>query len=160
MSDTVSGPPPRSRLRRRRDDDGQVLVLALAYGLLAILLVAVIVSATAVHLERKRLLALADLAALEAADALDPAAYYAGPGDGPPVTLTSADVRAAVEDYLRTAPAAGRFEGLEIVEATADDGRTARVTLRAVAQVPLVGPATAAWSDGIELVVTARARAD
>ena len=40
------------------------------------------------------------------------------------------------------------------------DGRTVVVTLRAVAGVPLVNVATAAWSDGVELVVTARARAD
>lgn len=156
------GPARAARRAAGRDDDGQVLVLTLAYGLLAILLVAVVVSATAVHLERKRLLALADLAALEAADALDPAAYYAGAtgDDTGPVTLTPSDVRAAVEAYLAAAPAARRFHDLTIVEATTDDGRTARVTLRAVADVPLVGPATAAWSDGVELVVTARARAD
>lgn len=155
--------------RRRGGEDGQVLVLSLAYALLAIVLVTVVASATAVHLERKRLLALADLAVLEAADAMDPAAYYTGgtPAGGGvdgtvgpvPVTITPDDVRASVEDYLRHAPAAERFSGLEVLEATTDDGRTARVTLRAVADVPLVTLVTAGWSDGVELVVTARARA-
>ena len=153
----------RAALRgRAAGDDGQVMLLSLAFGLLAILLVGVVVSATAVHLERKRLLALADLAALDAADAMDPARYYAAPPGEPdaPVDLTPAEVRAAVEDYLRQVPAAARFGDLEVVEASTEDGRTVVVTLRAVADVPLVSAATAAWSDGVELVVTSRARAD
>lgn len=153
----------RTALRARaRGDDGQVMLLALAFGLLAILLVGVVVSATAVHLERKRLLALADLAALEAADAMEPDRYYAAPPDDPgaPVSLTPAEVRDAVEAYLADAPAAGRFADLEVVEAGTEDGRTVVVTLRALADVPLLSAATAAWSDGVGLVVTARARAD
>lgn len=146
---------------RARDDEGQVLILALAFGLLAILLVGVVASATAVHLQRKSLLAVADLAALEAADAMDPAEYYGGPaGDGRLVELTPAHVQRSIEAYLRTAPAAAEFDGLEVVEATTDDGRTVVVTLRAVADVPLLSTVTAAWSDGVQLVVTARARAD
>ena len=154
-----AGPTPQGGAAR---DDGQVMILALAFGLLAILLVGVVVSATAVHLDRKRLLALADLAALEAADAMDHARYYTSPpaDDDAPVTLTPDDVRIAVEDYLQDAPAAARFDDLEIVEATTQDGRTVVVTQRAVAGVPLVSAVTAAWSDGVELVVTARARAD
>lgn len=150
------------RVRGRVDgDDGQVMILALAFGLLAILLVTVVVSATAVHLERKRLLALADLAALEAADAVDPARYYGAPGPQDVLLpLTEEDVRASVEEYLSTAPAAVAFEDLEIVRATTEDGRTAVVTLRAVARLPLLSVATAGWSDGVELVVTSRARAD
>lgn len=140
------------------DDEGQVLVLALAYALLAILLVTVVVSASAVHLERKRLLALADLAALAAADAIAAEAYYTGTGDAR-VVLDPDGVHDAVVEYLRTSPAAERFTGFELVAATTDDGRTARVTLRAVADVPLVNLVTAAWSEGVELVVTARARA-
>ena len=153
----------RDALRgRARDDDGQVMLLSLAFGLLAILLVTVVVSATAVHLDRKRLLALADLAALEAADAMEPGSYYAAPSGeaGAPVSLTPDEVAAAVEAYLADAPGATRFTDLEVLEATTQDGRTVVVTLRAVADVPLLTAATAAWSDGVELVVTARARAD
>jgi uncharacterized membrane protein len=148
------------RLRARASgDEGQVMVLALAFGVLALLLVGVVTSATAVHLERKRLLALADLAALEAADAMDPAHYYADDETGALVVLSDADVRAAVEAYLRDAPAAARFDDLTVEAATSADGRTAVVTLRAVADVPLLSTVTALWSDGIELVVTSRARA-
>lgn len=152
------------RRRPRADDSGQVLVLVLAYAVLAILLVTVVASATAVHLERKRLLALADLAALEAADALDLDEYYARRAAGLPLddatnALTPEAVHDAVEQYLSTAPRAGEFRDLALVEATTDDGTTARVTLRATADVPLVTVVTAVWSDGVELVVTARARA-
>ena len=145
----------------RRDDDGQVMLLSIGYGLLALLLVTVVVSATSVHLERKRLLDTADLAALAAADAIDVPAYYAGgpAPEGSLVRLTPAHVRAAVEAHLAASPEAARLTDLAIVEATTTDGRTARVTLRAVAQIPLVSAITAPWADGIELQVTAQARA-
>jgi hypothetical protein len=137
------------------------MLLAIAYGLLALLLVGVVASATAVHLDRKRLLVLADLAALEAADAVDVPAYYADPRAeaSAAVRVEPGDVAAAVEDFLATAPEAARFTDLVVVEATSTDGRTARVTLRATARVPLLSVVTAAWSDGIELVVTTQARA-
>lgn len=144
---------------RLKDDDGQVMLLSLAYGLLALLLVLVVVSATAVHLERKELLTLADLAALDAADAMSDRDYY-GPDGSASVRLTPDGVAAAVDDYLATAPGAEQFPDLRVVEATTDDGRTARVTLRATADVPLLTVVTAAWSDGVVLEVTAQARAD
>lgn len=149
------------RTRARTGDDGQIMLLAIAYGLLALLLVGVVVSATAVHLERKELLALADLAALEAADVIDVGAYYTGASveEGAAMRLEPADVAASVEEFLATAPEAARFADLVVVEATTTDGRTARVTLRATAHVPLLSVVTAAWSDGIELVVTTQARA-
>lgn len=146
----------------RRADDGQVMLLAIAYGVLALLLVTAVVSATAVHLERKRLLATADLAALAAADAVDPARFYAATpsGSDPLVELTPTSVRAAVSEHLATSPEAGRLTGLTVVEATTEDGRTARVTLRSLAQVPLISWVTAPWSDGITLQVSTTARAD
>ena len=96
---------------------------------------------------------------------MDSSAYYT---DAPPsepsadsrlVRLTPSGVADSVDAYLANAPAAERFTDLAVVEATTTDGRTARVTLRAVAQVPLLNIVTAAWSDGIELLVTAQARA-
>ena len=143
---------------RPRGDDGQIMLLALAYVLLAILLVTVVVCASAVHLARKELLALADLAALEAADAMDPADYYVSADRG--MAVTDDDVRSAVEEYLSTAPESGRFTALTLDDATAVDAHTASVTLSAVADVPLLTFLTAAWSDGVVLAVTAEARAD
>lgn len=144
--------------RRARGDDGQVMLLALAYGLLALLLVTVVACASAVHLARKELLALADLAALEAADAMDRDRYFVTSDAG--MTVTDAAVAAAVEAYLVDAPTSGRLSELTVVSASTPDARTARVTLRAVADVPLLTFVTAAWSDGVVLEVTAEARAD
>ncbi len=148
-----------SRVARARGDDGQVMLLSIAYGVLALLLVTAVVSASTVHLERKRLLALADLAALDAADALDEATYY-GRADGDALlSLSSGAVRAAVDEHLAASPAAARLVGLTVLDAGTSDGRTAEVTLGAVARPALLSWVTAGWSDGIALTVTASARA-
>ncbi|WP_298460285.1 pilus assembly protein TadG-related protein [uncultured Cellulomonas sp.] len=154
----------RDRAARGGTDAGNITLLAIAFGMLALLLVTAVVSATSVHLERKRLLVLADELALEAADALDLASFYRG-GAAPPtqdgvVPLTDADVRRAVEEYLTEHDAllAGR-EGLVVTEAVADDGRTARVGLAALARPPLISWITAPWSDGVVVRATSSARA-
>jgi hypothetical protein len=138
------------------------MLLSIAYGVLALLLVTTIVSASSVHLERKRLLALADLTALGAADALSEEAYYGrvpGASSSALVVLTPVTVRAAVQEQLSRSPEAASFEGLTVVEATTRDGRTAEVTLAALARPPLLTWVTAVWSDGIALRATSRARA-
>jgi hypothetical protein len=159
---------PLARMRRRvagaGREAGHITLLSVAFGVLALLLVTAVVSATGVHLERKRLLGLADELALEAADAMDLARFYRGAAPAPTqagvVPLTDADVRRAVEDYLADhAAAAAGIDDLAVVEAVSDDGRTARVTLAAVARPPLVSWVTAAWSDGIMLQATSSARA-
>lgn len=136
------------------------MLLSIAYGVLALLLVTAVVSASSIHLERKRLLALADLAALDAADTVDEPDYYTRP-DGAPaaVLLSDAGVRRAVDEHLAEAPEAARLTGLHVVRAGSPDGRTAEVTLGAMATPPLISWVTAPWSDGIALVVTSRARA-
>ncbi|HEY3437881.1 MAG TPA: hypothetical protein VGK35_09355 [Actinotalea sp.] len=138
------------------------MLLCIAYGALALLLITIVVSATSIHLERKRLLALADLTALAAADTLDADSYYSGEGrdlDTPPVVLTPSGVRATVEDRLQAAPEATRFEDLTVLTATTPDGRTAVVSLGAPARPPFLTWVLAPWSDGVALEVTARARA-
>ncbi|GGB98856.1 pilus assembly protein TadG-related protein [Cellulomonas carbonis] len=134
------------------------MLLSIGYVVIALLLVTAVVSASAVHLERKRLLALADTAALAAADSLDDPAYYARPGEPGEhlVRLTPDGVRDAVDDHLEASPS--HVAGLAVV-GTWTDGRTAEVTLTAVSRPPLVSWVTAAWSDGIRLEATARARA-
>ena len=145
-----------------RRDEGQIMLLSIAFGVLALLLVTAVVSASSVHLERKRLLALADLTALAAADAVSDESYYGrttAAGDGAAlVELTPSGVRSAAEDHLARSPEAASLTDLTLVEATTD-GRTAEVTLRSTARPPLLSWATAAWSDGVVLQVTARARA-
>lgn len=152
----------RARRSASSRDDGQIMLLSLVYGLLVLLLVTAVVSASSVHLERKRLLALADLTALAAADALDEAAYYSRSSVGPDrglVVVTPTTVRQSAEAHLLASPASADFEHLTLVAATTPDSRTAEVTLAAVARPPLLSQATAAWSDGIRIQVTASARA-
>ncbi|WP_380170573.1 pilus assembly protein TadG-related protein [Kineococcus sp. DHX-1] len=111
-------------------DEGRITVLALAFGLLATVLVLVVTSASAVHLQRKELYALSDAAARDAADALDEGRYYAGAGDG--VVLSRASVRTSVEAYV-----AAHAPGVEVGPDTGTtDGRTARVELVRVTTPP------------------------
>lgn len=152
-----------SRLRRcGRGDDGQVLLISLVYGLIAVLLVLVVVSASAVHLERKRLLGLADAAALDAADALDEDRYFALVQAGEPVTsvpLSDATVRAEVTGYLTRQGAGERFVGLGVGAGTGTpDGETAVVVLTARAAPLLSSVITDRWAAGVPLRVTAQAR--
>lgn len=138
-----------------------MLLLVLVYCLICVSLVAVIASASAVHLERKRLLALADAAALDAADALDVARFYrdgASPGLGVP--LTDASVRASVEEYIELTGARQRFVDFAVAGSTGtSDGRTAHVVLVARARPPLIAPAVRAFADGVPLRVGSTARA-
>lgn len=149
------------RSRLRGDDSGQVLLLSIAFTALALALVLVVVSATSVHLERKRLLALADTAALAAASELDTDAYYArGTDTGDRlVVLTAGSVRRAAQEHLSVAPVSARLHEVTLVDTSTPDGRTAVVTLRALARPPLLTWATSSWSDGITLQVTSSARA-
>ena len=142
-------------------DDGQVMLLSLGFAVLALALVLVVGAATGVHLDRKRLLATADLAALAAADQVSERYFEPGAGRGSAgVPLTDASVRAAVEQFLADHPdPAARWDGVRVLEASTPDGRTARVRLGAVTRPPLLTWVTAPWSDGIVLEVESVARA-
>jgi|GEM_PF-397547 len=160
----VAGRPACDDVRRARaaDDDGQVLLLALVYGLIAVLLVLVVVAASAVHLDRKRLLALADAAALDAADALDEPAYFEATerAEGiDAVPVTDASVQTSVAAYLQRQDAPSRFTDLSVdVGATGTpDGTTAVVVLTA-RSLPLLPEAVAGrYEAGVPLRVTSSA---
>ncbi len=114
-----------------------------------------------VHLDRKRLLALADLAAASAADAVDESAYYSpdrpppAPG-GTALVLTEASVRRAVSDYLASTASPTGLVDVRLVEASTTGG-TVTITLHAVTRPALLSVVTAPWSDGIDLFATASA---
>jgi hypothetical protein len=141
-----------------------VTLLAIVFTMLALLLVTAVVSATGIHLERKRLLALADALSLEAADELEPSAVYADRGSAPlagaAISLTDRDVDRAVERYLRDNPdTVAGFDELTVRARASSDGRTAEVALGALARPVIVSWVTAPWSDGIALRVESSARA-
>jgi hypothetical protein len=118
----------------RRDEAGSTLLLTIFYGVLALALVLVVVSATSLYLERKRLFTLADAAALAAAESWRLEEVRVD-GDRLVYDLDDADVRAAASDYL--GDASHSLQGLELVRASAADGRSATVTLRATWYAPI-----------------------
>jgi hypothetical protein len=142
----------RLRARLVRNESGSTLLLTIFYCFLGLSIVLVVVSATTLYLERKRLFTVADGAALAAAEAwaLDSVQVD---GDRLSIELDDAEVRSAAADYLDQA--ASDLDDVELVRAASDDGRSATVTLRSVWRapihtelVPLVVP--------IEVTVTAR----
>jgi Putative Flp pilus-assembly TadE/G-like len=165
-----SAAPSRSKEPSRGADHGQVLPLVLVYLLVSFLLVTLVADAAAVHLQRNRLVSLADAAALDAADALDTERFYtlgagaAGAAGEPQgagvVPVSDQTVQDSVDRFLVTARAVDRFDGLAVGDPTGStDGREVRVTLVALARLPILTRVVAAWSDGVPLTVTSRAEA-
>ena len=138
-------------------EDGQVMVMVIGYLLLTLLMITVVLGASAVYLDRQKLLSVADGAALTAADTYSLAEQ--APGATAPVPeLTPETVRSTVREYLDLTGASARFDGLAVDPATgAPDGRTARVVLTAVVHPPVVNFLV---PDGIPIVVTADARSE
>jgi uncharacterized membrane protein len=122
--------------RRLRDEDGSTLLLTIFYGFLALVLILLVVAATSLYLERKRLLSLADGAALVGAEAFALDAVALTP-QGPRPALHSADVADAVDEYLHVVPGNG-FEALTVERAESVDGESATVALSAEWRPPLV----------------------
>ena len=140
----------------RRDDEGQLLLLVLAYTVIAALLITVVVDVSQAYLYRRSLLAAADAAALSAANQPDLDAVYTG-DDSSVLPLSEAGARRAVEQYAADAELADRFRDFEVV--TVDtDGAAVTVTLRAVLHMPLANLVTSRWNGGYPVVASANAR--
>ncbi len=140
-------------VRLVRDERGSILPLTIFFASLSLVLILLVVAATSLYLERKRLYTLADGAALVGAEAFDLDSVSLTP-DGPRAVLDSADVAAAASGYLATAPTAG-FESLALERAQTVDGRSATVALSAYWRPPIL---SALVPDGIRIEVTAVAR--
>ncbi|MDQ1609538.1 MAG: hypothetical protein QOE16_2270 [Microbacteriaceae bacterium] len=121
--------------------------------MLGLVLVLLVVAATSLYLERKRLFTLADGAALVGAEAFELDAVSVTGAQLRP-TLDSAAVRAAVDGYLEENPV-GDFEGLGVRAASTIDGKSATVTLTAFWRPPMVSLFVPA---GFPIEVTAVAR--
>ncbi|CAN5401140.1 hypothetical protein BH10ACT4_BH10ACT4_12660 [soil metagenome] len=139
--------------RGLRGEEGSLLPLTIFYGFLSLVLILLVVAASSLYLERKRLFTLADGAAVVGAEAfaLDDVSVSAG---GPRPLLRSEEVRSAVADYLDRVPH-DRFESLRLESANTADGRSATVTLSAYWRPPVV---SLLLPEGIRLDVTAVGR--
>ncbi|MGX5697847.1 pilus assembly protein TadG-related protein [Agromyces soli] len=137
----MSARPERAESDRAERDrtgareDGSTLLLTIFYGVLALALVLVVVAASSLYLERKRLFTLADGAALAAAEAwqLDEVRI-----DGDALRLELDDEGIADEALAYLADAGGGTAAgpVELVRAASDDAQSATVTLRTIWRAP------------------------
>ncbi len=103
-----------------RDEHGQTSLLIIGLAIVAIMMVAVVVDASAAYLRRTGLDSLADGAALAAADGVQGRQVYEG-GLGERAEIDPVVARRYVADYLRETGAARHYPGLSVtVEAGVD----------------------------------------
>lgn len=141
----------------RRTEDGQMMVLIIGYVLLALLVTTAVMAASAVYLEHKKLLSMADGASVAAADSYT-LGQVESEGGSPTAVLNGGRVRYVAADYLTRNDAYARFQGLAVAPATGTpDGSTAVVALSAEVHPPIVNFLI---PDGIriEAISTARSR--
>lgn len=141
-------------MMRADDERGSTLPLIIFYGILSLALLLLVVAATSLYLERKRLFTLADGAALVGAESFRLDDVHATAHGFRPV-LDTAAVSAAVSGYLASAPDAG-FDALAVDRAETVDGHSATVSLSAFWHPPVVSPLV---PEGFRIDVTAVARA-
>ena len=136
-----------------RDDEGSTLPLIAFFTALSLALILVVVAATSLYLERKRLYTLADGASLVGAEAFSIDDTPSTPGHVRP-NLTSTEVAAAVTTYLADNPS-DTFTGLRVNRAVSVDGRSATVELSCFWAPPVL---TLFVPQGIRIRVTSIAR--
>jgi hypothetical protein len=136
---------------RRRDERGQTSLLIVGFFLVALLLTIVVVDASAAYLRRQQLDALADGAALAAADGIQGAQVYEQ-GLGDRAAIDPELARSYVADYLERLGAARDYPGL--VPVVTVRGDSVEVVVHAPLELPLVPPG---WTSGSR--VTGRASA-
>ena len=135
----------RTAVDHEAHEDGNILVLAMGYVLVIVLVVLLTATLSGLHLERKRLLALADSAALVATDYVSGKNYLATLGTPDPRADT-AGVDQTVSNFLNRAPAAQGFTGLQIAGVFQSGTGEVTVTLTSqrsfLASFNLQGPST------------------
>ncbi|MFB7891489.1 pilus assembly protein TadG-related protein [Microbacterium sp. NPDC056044] len=131
---------------RDADDDGSVLILTLGYAVLAIAVILVCTAATSLYLAQKQLDAVADAAALAAADGFD----LSVAGGEPVARLTDEGVRREAEAMIGAVSQDAR-----LLTASTPDGVSARVTVAGQWHPPIV---TVFVPEGVALESTATSR--
>lgn len=124
----------------RAEERGQVSVLVVGLAAIVLLLIGVVVDASAAYVQRQGLDNLADGAALHGADlgASGEDVYTGGVTDDP-LAITRGRARAAVADYLAAVGAHRRYPGLRYEVAVVGADRVV-VRLQAPVDLPLAIP--------------------
>ncbi|RWZ49721.1 hypothetical protein ELQ90_13355 [Labedella phragmitis] len=134
---------------------GSTLVLTLGFATFALVVTLVVAAATSLYIERKRLLALADSAALVGAEAFDLGdVRVAEDGTGVTVELESQSVARAVTVHVDRVGRT-RLEDIRVEAATSPDGQSAEVSLSSSWRPPVL---TLFLPDGVRLEATSSAR--
>jgi hypothetical protein len=120
-----------------RTERGQATLLIVGLAVVAIMMVAVVVDASAAYLRRSGLDSLADGAALAAADGVQGRQVYEG-GLGERARIDPAVARRYVADYLRATRADRRFPGLSYHVAAGTDRVVVRIS--APLELPITPP--------------------
>ncbi len=115
-----------------REGRGQTTVLIVGFAIVAIMMVAVVVDASAAYLRRSGLDSLADGAALAAADGIEGRQVYEG-GLGERAEIDAEAARRDVTGYLVATGAASRYPGLSYRVETSTD----RVVVRLASPLDL-----------------------
>jgi len=128
----------------RRDtgaERGSTIPLIIGFALVLVLVIAVVVDASAAYLRRQALDTLADGAALQGAD-LGAAGtqVYAGGLDADDLRISTASAQRAVDGYLARVGAYRRYPGLTASVSIDQTARRVRVHLRAPLHLPLSIP--------------------
>jgi hypothetical protein len=146
----MTGPPvrPRRGRRRRGDQRGQTSLLILGFFLIAVMLVGVVVDASAAYLRRQALDGLADGAALAAANGVQGEQVYTS-GLGETAQIDPVAAREYVATYLAQTRAYQRFDGLAYQVVPAGDSVTVHVSAPLDLPIPPPGWTTAPWVDGV-----------
>lgn len=129
--------PPGMGPADKPGEQGQILVLTLGFVVLALLTATVVMAITGLYLEHKKLLSLADGAALAAADT-----YMAddiSDGTRPSPSLVDDRVKGTASAFLQSAGAFSAHDRLAIGPGTGNaPGGTAVVELSAVVHPPVI----------------------
>lgn len=121
----------------RRVERGQTSVVIVGFFLVALLMVVVVVDASAAYLRRQQLDAVADGAALAAADALAGEQVYVG-GLGERAAIDRGAAREHVADYLARVAAFRTYPGLTYRVRTSAD--SVRVQVSTPLELPFTPP--------------------
>ena len=122
-------------MARPRGERGQTTLLIVGLAVVLLMMAAVVTDASAAYLQRQGLDAIADGAALTAADAAASSVEVYGSGIGTRLHLDPARARAAVSSYLRRIRATSRYRGL--TARVGVDQASGRVTVRVTAPIRL-----------------------